>query len=161
MLLILDTFEHLLAGADLLSAILERAPHITLLLTSRERLNLQAEWLCDVDGLTFPPEDPHGAAAPHSLAELADYSAVQLFVQRARQVQPRLSLSQEALTAIVQICQHVAGMPLAIELAAAGMRTLPLAEIERQLRANLDLLATSLRDVPTRHRSMRAVFDHS
>jgi predicted ATPase len=52
-------------------------------------------------------------------------------------------------------------MPLAIELAAAGMRTLPLAEIERQLRANLDLLATSLRDVPTRHRSMCAVFDHS
>jgi predicted ATPase len=72
-----------------------------------------------------------------------------------------LSLSQEALTAIVQICQHVAGMPLAIELATAGMRTLPLDLGERQLRANLDLLATSLRDVPTRHRSMRAVFDHS
>jgi predicted ATPase len=55
----------------------------------------------------------------------------------------------------------VAGMPLAIELAAAGVRTLSLAEIERQLRANLDVLATSVRDVPPRHRSMRAVFDHS
>jgi predicted ATPase len=68
--------------------------------TSRERLNLQAEWLFDVDGLAFPPEDPHGAAAPHSLADLADYSAVQPFVQRATQVQPRLSLSESDLTAI-------------------------------------------------------------
>src|SRR5262249_8375234 len=108
-----------------------------------------------------PSEDPHGSAAPHSLADLADYSAVQLFVQGATQVQPRLSLSQEALTTIVRICQHLAGMPLAIELAAAGLRTLPLAEIERQIGANLDVLATSLRDVPTRHRSLRAVFDHS
>jgi predicted ATPase/transcriptional regulator with XRE-family HTH domain len=161
MLLVLDNFEHLLAGADLLSAILERAPHITVLVTSQERLDLQAERLFDVDGLACPSEDPHGLATPHSLADLADYSAVQLFVQRATQVQPRLSLSESALTTIVRICQHVAGMPLAIELAAAGVRALPLAEIERQLRANLDMLATSLRDVPARHRSMRAVFDHS
>jgi predicted ATPase len=161
MLLVLDNFEHLLAGTDLLSDILQRAPHITLVVTSRERLNLQAEWLFDVDGLAFPPEDPHRSAAPQSLAGLADYSAVQLFVQRAMQVLPRLSLSESVLTTIVQICQHVAGMPLAIELAAAGVRTLPLADIEQQLRANLDVLATNLRDVPVRHRSLRAVFDHS
>ena len=86
---------------------------------------------------------------------------MELFVQRARQVQPELALDEATLTTIVQICQHVAGMPLAIELAAAGLRTLPLAEIERQIRANLDVLATTLRDVPARHRSMRAVFDHS
>jgi predicted ATPase len=161
MLLILDNFEHLLAGAELVSAILGRAPHLTLLITSRERLNLQAEWLFEVDGLTYPPQDPHGSAAPQSLAQLADYSAIQLFLQRATQVQPRLSLSESVLTPIVHICQHVAGMPLAIELAAAGVRALPLAEIERQISANLNLLATSLRDVPTRHRSMRAVFEHS
>ncbi|HEU5102990.1 MAG TPA: AAA family ATPase, partial [Roseiflexaceae bacterium] len=160
-LLVLDNFEHLLAGADLLLAMLERAPHLTLLVTSRERLNLQAEWLFDVDGLAFPPEDPHGSAAPQSLADLADYSAAQLFVQRAMQVQPRLSLSEEPLTTIVRICQHVAGMPLALELAAAGVRTLTLAEIERHIRTNLDVLATTSRDVPIRHRSLRAVFDHS
>ena len=68
---------------------------------------------------------------------------MQLFVQRARQVQPGLALDEATLTTIVQICQHVAGMPLAIELAAAGVRTLPLAEIERQIRANLDVLATT------------------
>jgi predicted ATPase len=161
MLLVLDNFEHLLAGADLLSAILERAPHITLVVTSRERLNLQAEWLFDVDGLAFPPEDPHGSAALQSLAELADYSAVQLFVQRARQVQPGLVLDEATLTAIIRICQHLAGMPLAIELAAVGVRSLSLSEIEHQIRANLDGLTTTLRDVPQRHRSMRAVFDRS
>src|SRR5262249_45068602 len=160
-------FEHLLdsglsrdkGGADLVADILTHAPELTMLVTSRERLNLQAEWLFGVDGLAFPAEDPHGSAASHSLADRSDYSAGQLFLQRATQVEPRLSLSREALTAIVHICQHVAGMPLAIELAAAGVRTLPLAEIERRIGANLDVLTPSLRDVPTRHRSLRAVFD--
>src|SRR5262249_568286 len=161
MLLVLDSFEHLLAGVDLVTAILEHAPRISILVTSRERLKVQAEWLFDVDGLAYPPEGPHGSAAPRSLAALTDYSAVQLFVQRARQVQPDLALDEATLTTIVQICQHLAGMPLAIELAAAGVRSLSLSEIERQIRANLDGLTTTLRDVPQRHRSMRAVFDHS
>jgi predicted ATPase len=161
MLLILDNFEHLLDGADLVSDMLAHAPHLTVLVTSRERLNLQAEWLLDVDGLAYPSNDPHEAAVPQRLADLTAYSAVQLFVQRARQVQPGLHLSFPTLTTIVRICQHVAGMPLAIELAAAGVRTLPLTAIERQIRANLDVLATTHRDVPLRHRSMRAVFDHS
>ncbi|HJZ48386.1 MAG TPA: adenylate/guanylate cyclase domain-containing protein, partial [Roseiflexaceae bacterium] len=91
LLLVLDNFEHLLDGADLVSTILAHAPHLTMLVTSRERLNLQAEWLFEVDGLAYPPEEPHGSAAPQRLAELADYSAVQLFLQRATQVQPRLS----------------------------------------------------------------------
>src|SRR5262249_34153728 len=151
MLLVLDNFEHLLAGADLLSDILKRAPHITILVTSRERLNLQAEWLFDVEGLAYPPSDRHVSGAPQSLAELTNYSAVELFVQRATQVQPGLALDAATLPPLLGICQHVAGMPLAIELAAAGMRLLPLSEIERQIRANLDVLATTLRDVPARH----------
>src|SRR5262245_38460776 len=161
MLLVLDNFEHLLDGADLVSDILVGAPRVTLLITSRERLNLQAEWPFDVDGLAYPHQAPHAAGAPPSLADLTSYSAVQLFVQRARQLEPELSLSEAARTAIVRICQHVAGMPLAIELAAAAMHTLPLVEIERQIRANLDLLASTRRDVPARHRSMRAAFDQS
>ena len=161
MLLLLDNFEHLLAGADLVNDILTRAPRITILITSRERLNLQAEWLFDVDGLAYPPEDPHGSVAPQSLADVTGYSAVQLFIQRATQVQSGLPLPESTLATIVRICQHGAGMPLAIELAAAGVHTLPIAEIERQIRSNLDVLTTTLRDVPARHRSMRAVFDHS
>lgn len=160
-LLVLDNFEHLLEGADLVPALLAHAPQLKVVVTSRERLNLQAEWLFNVDGLGFPHQQPHAPAASQSLATLTEYSAVALFIQRARQVQPALRLDEETLTTIVQICQHVAGMPLAIELAAVSARILPVAEIEQQIRANLDVLATTLRDVATRHRSMRAVFDHS
>jgi WD40 repeat protein/predicted ATPase/transcriptional regulator with XRE-family HTH domain len=159
MLLVLDNFEHLLAGADLVYDILAQAPRVTLLITSRERLSLQAEWLFDMQGLTYPTED--SLAPPQSLANPTDYNAVQLFIQRAAQVQPGFAPSESALRAIARICQYVAGMPLAIELAAAGARSLPTDEIERQIRANLDTLATTLRDVPARHRSMRAVFEHS
>jgi WD40 repeat protein/predicted ATPase/transcriptional regulator with XRE-family HTH domain len=161
MLLVLDNFEHLLHGTDLVSDMLAHAPQASLLITSRERLNLQAEWLVDVKGLAYPPADPHWSAMPERMAPPIDYSAVQLFVQRAAQSQPDLSLSEATLTTIGRICQHIAGMPLAIELAAASLRTLSLAEIEGQIRENLDVLATTLRDVPARHRSLRAVFDHS
>ena len=161
MLVVLDNFEHLLDGVDLVASILAHAPQVSILVTSRERLDLQAEWLFEVDGLAYPPEYLPGSVLMQRVPDLDQYSAVQLFVQRATQVQLRLSLSEEALTTVVRICQHVAGMPLAIELAAAGLRTLPLVEIERQIGANLDVLATTLRDVPSRHRSIRAVFDHS
>jgi predicted ATPase/transcriptional regulator with XRE-family HTH domain len=160
MLLVLDNFEHLLSGAELIYDILEQAPQVTILTTSRERLNLQAEWLFDVEGLSYPPNS-NGEAAPLILMELADYGAIYLFVQRARQVQPEITFSETNLASVVQICQHVAGLPLAIELAAASLRTLPLTEIERQIITNLDALTTSLRDVPPRHRSLRAVFEHS
>lgn len=161
MLLVLDNFEHLLDSVDLVSDVLARAPQVSLIVTSRERLNLQAEWLFDLRGLDYPLEDPRGSAPAQRQAHVADYGAVKLFVQRATQVQSALVLDEAALLAIAHICRHVAGMPLAIELAAAGARTLPFAEIERQIRTNLDALVTTMRDVPTRHRSLRAVFDHS
>jgi predicted ATPase len=161
MLLLLDNFEHLLADIDLVVALVTHAPQVTILVTSRERLNLQTEWLFDVEGLAYPTEDQTESARAQRMADPTSYGAVQLFVQRARQVQPELALSESTLTAIVRICQHIAGMPLAIELAAASLRTLPLAEIERQIRTSLDILATTRRDMPARHRSMRAMFDHS
>lgn len=160
-LLVLDNFEHLIDSADLVTELLAHAPHITLIVTSRKRLNLQAEWLFTVGGLSYPPEEPQYSPPPQGRARLGDYSAIQLFVQRAAQVQPALMADEAALVTIARICQHVAGMPLAIELAAAGARLLPLDAIEQQIHANLDALVTSLRDVPLRHRSLRAVFDHS
>ena len=157
-LLLLDNFDHLLEGAELISEFLTQAPQVRLLVTSRERLNLRAEWLFDVGGLSYPLSDQSN---PDARKALAEYSAVQLFIQRATQVQPGFPLSDPTLAMIVRICQHVAGMPLAIELAAANLRVLSLAEIEQQIRSNLDTLTTTLRDVPVRHRSLRAVFDHS
>ncbi len=160
-LLLLDNFEHLLEGAELVPEILVGAPHVSILVTSRERLNLSAEWLFDVGGLSYPSRDERGGSVTDGLTGVVGYSAVQLFVQRATQVQPALLLSNSTLASIIRICQYVGGMPLAIELAAANMRALPVSKIEQQIHSNLDTLTTTLRDVPARHRSLQAVFDHS
>src|SRR5262249_19110537 len=109
-LLLLDGFEHLLEAAELVSEILMRASNVKILVTSRERLNLSAEWLFNVGGLTYPSGDTYDPSLPEDMLK---YSAVQLFKQRAIQVQSVLSLSDATLASIVRICQHVDGMPLA------------------------------------------------
>lgn len=153
MLLVLDNFEHLLEGAGLLAEILQRAPGVKLLVTSREGLNLQWEWLFEIQGLRFP-HDGTTAAMEH-------YSAVQLFLQSASRIHPGFSLSEEEKPFVIRICQFLEGLPLGIELAAAWVQMLSCQEIAQQIEGDLALLATSLRDVPERHRSLQAVFDHS
>ncbi|HET8630434.1 MAG TPA: BTAD domain-containing putative transcriptional regulator [Thermomicrobiales bacterium] len=152
-LLVLDNFEHLLDGASLVAAILARAPDVKVLVTSRERLALGEEWVFPVEGLAVPGEDEAGAPD--------DYDAVRLFVERARKVQAGFALGAAERPAVARICRLVGGMPLAIELAAAWAAALPCAEIAREIEAGLDVLATPRRDVPERHRTVRAVFDHS
>ena len=152
LLLLLDNFEHLLDGVDLLIAILESAPNVKLVVTSRERLNVREEWTLALRGLSFPE-------ASADLA-LEHYSAVQLFTTRARQVQPIFSLAANA-EAVQRICQHTEGMPLALELAATWLRVMSCAQIAVQMEANLSFLTTPLRNVAARHRSLRAVFEQS
>jgi predicted ATPase/DNA-binding SARP family transcriptional activator len=156
LLLIVDNFEHLLAGAELLSQILQEAPHVTILATARERLNLQEEWVYTVEGLAFPP-----AAHAHSVAQLDNYSAVALFLQRARQVVSGFTPTAAELVDIARICQLVEGMPLGVELAAPWIRSLHCAEIAQEIERNLDFLTTSLRNVPERHRSLRVMFEQT
>jgi predicted ATPase/DNA-binding CsgD family transcriptional regulator len=162
MLLVLDSFEQWLeGGVGLLIDLLWAAPGIKLLVTSREVLNMQEEWLYPVQGLDFPmscQELSGSGAAQAKEAEL--YSAVQLFVERARRVRPDFSLAEE-LVEVVRICQLVGGIPLAIELAAAWSKTLRCAVIAAEIQRNLDFLSTGLRNAPERQRSMRAVFDQS
>jgi predicted ATPase/DNA-binding SARP family transcriptional activator len=153
MLLVLDNFEHLLDGADVLIDILRGAAAVTLLMTSREPLNLRVEWLLDIQGLAFP----HSRA----VMNIETYSAVRLFIRLASQVRASLTLSNETLTSIARICQLVEGMPLAIELAASWIRVRSGAELVQAIERGLDDLATPMRDVPERHRSIRAVFDYS
>lgn len=161
LLLVLDDFEHLAAYPALLTTLLQRAAQLTLLVTSQVRLNLQGEWLFPVEGLAYPPAAGPDDNISTALEKITDYSAVQLFIQRAAQIQPDFLLSVANLAAIAQLCRQVSGMPLAIELAAASLRLLSITEIARQIGSNLDLLATTLHDVPLRHRSLRAVFDHA
>ena len=152
LLLVLDNFEHLLDGGDLISDVLEAAPDLKILVTSREALNLEEEWIRRVDGLSFP--------SGVKLAAFEDFSAIRLFVERARRVRSDFSLAAER-DGVVQICQQVQGMPLGVELAAAWLRTMSCAQIAAEIQQNLDFLASPLRNVTERHQSMRAVFDHS
>jgi predicted ATPase/transcriptional regulator with XRE-family HTH domain/Tfp pilus assembly protein PilF len=164
-LLVLDNFEHLLDGANLVSDILQAAPRVKLLITSRERLDLHGEWVFELHGLPVPAVD-----AAIDLAQSpgeAQSSAVALFMDSARRARTGFALQATEWPLVARICRLLAGVPLAIELAAAWVRVLGCAEIaaeiERTLAGdrNLEFLATSRRDVPERHRSMRAVIDHS
>jgi predicted ATPase len=148
-LLVLDNFEHLVDGADLLGEIIQRAPKVELLTTSRERLNVQSEWVLDVHGLGIA-ENGNGSAG-----------ALRLFVERATQVEPGFSLDDDQRAEARRICRLVEGLPLGIELAASWVSMLSCAEIAEEIERSIDFLATSMRDVPERHRSLRAAFDQS
>ncbi|HET7089224.1 MAG TPA: BTAD domain-containing putative transcriptional regulator [Anaerolineae bacterium] len=156
LLLIMDNWEHLLpegGGVELLAEMLQRAPGLTVLATSRERLRIQAEWLFDLQGLDYPKGE--------SATELESYDAIRLFVQRARQAQRRPALDQADLVAIARICQLVEGLPLAINLAAASADVRSCAEIAGEIEASLLGLKSRFRDAPERHRSVWAAFEHS
>lgn len=151
-LLTLDNFEHLMDGAPLLSELLQKIPTLKILVTSRERLNLQGEWTFELGGLTVPPSADEGKAA---------YSALQLFELHAQRLRPNLKLVGAEREAAIRICQRVDGMPLAVELAAAWVNLLSCVEIAEEIERGFDFLSSTLRDMPERHSSLRAVFDHS
>jgi predicted ATPase/DNA-binding SARP family transcriptional activator len=162
LLLILDNLDQLVGPetANLLIEILEEAEGVKLLVTSRIRLNVQAEQIYPVSGMRMPTksevvswEDPETQAQP--------YSAVQLFLDRARRIKPDFFLDQNQAVAIADICQLVNGMPLGLELAASWLELLPPREIAAEIRRSLDFLETTQADVPERQRSIRAVFDYS
>lgn len=151
-LLVLDNFEHLLEGATLISDILAVTSHLKILVTSREALNLQEEWVRQIGGLSYP-EPARGMVLDH-------YGAVQLFVERARQIRGDFDLAADSQS-VATICRLVEGMPLAIELAVGWLTTLRPAAIAQELQQSLDLLATHSRNLPERHRTLRSVFSQS
>ena len=153
MIIILDNFEDLLDAADQLWPLLQATSKVRFLVTSREVLNIQEEWLYPVGGLTYPSETDNAANS-------TEYAAVQLFIERARRVYPALQPMTE-ITSINRICRLVAGMPLALELAAAWRKTLTCEAIANEIQHNLDFLSTRLRNVPKRHRSIQVVFDQT
>lgn len=152
MLLFLDTFEHLMEGIPLVLEILQAAPALKILITSSERLNVQGEWLIYVPGLAFPSlQEKEISASP----------AVKLFVDRAISVNPSFRLNADTQSDVVRICQLVEGIPLGLELAAAWVGKFPCHYIAGEIERNLDFLTTTLRDLPVRHRSLRAALDWS
>lgn len=152
LLLVLDNMETVTDGAVWLSEVLTKAPGVTILATSRTRLNLQAEQLYLLEGLPVPPS---------ASAEAPAFAAIQLFARCARRVQPDFAVSSAEMAAVTQICRAVQGLPLGIELAAAWVHQLSCAEIAAEIARSLDFLATTRCDVPSRQRTLRALFDWS
>ena len=162
LLLVLDNLEHLLVQSSseekngivgLVSEFLQRLPNVRILTTSRERLNLQGEWMYELHGLAIPPQEFAGS--------LDDYSATTLFIQSARRAKADFTVTEKERPALIEICQLLGGVPLAIELAAAWLGMLSCQEIAQEINSNIDFLTTSMRDIPERHRSLRATFEHS
>jgi predicted ATPase/DNA-binding XRE family transcriptional regulator len=158
LLLLLDNFEHLKAGAGLVSDLLAAAPGLKALVTSRERLNLWAEQLFPISGLSLPDDEVGGVNAR---GDGAASGAVRLFEQNARSVRPGFALTPRNQPYVIEICRLVGGAPLGIVLAAGWLSALSAEEVAAEIGRDLDFLAVEMADVPERQRSLRAAFNHS
>jgi predicted ATPase/class 3 adenylate cyclase len=156
LLLLLDNFEQLLAGAKSLGVLLAAAPRLKLLVTSRAPLRLAAEHEYAVQPLELP--DPERLP---EVAELSRYEAVALFVERARAVRAGFKVTNQNAPALAEICARLDGLPLAIELAAARIRALTPQALLGRLEQQLELLTGGPRDAPARQQTMRGAIDWS
>lgn len=168
MLLILDNFEQIVAQAGFVSQILQQAPDVKIMVTSRNCLDIPEEWLFDVPGLSVPKRDSgqskivetmrNGFQKPDTTH--ASYDAVALLQQRAQQLGCTLVWELEQVE-LGQICQKLAGVPLAVELIAPWLRTNTPAEILQLMTKHEPLWLHANRNFPARHRDLFAVFEHS
>ncbi|MFC6016629.1 BTAD domain-containing putative transcriptional regulator [Plantactinospora solaniradicis] len=155
LLLVLDNCEHLVADAARLTArLLGACPKVRVLATSREPLGLTGEALCPVSGLTLPPVD----ASPETAQ---GYASVRLFTERAVDASPDFDLDAGNVAEVLRICRTLDGLPLAIELAAARLRALPVAQIAARLDDRFRLLTRGSRVAQPRHQTLRAVVQWS
>jgi predicted ATPase/class 3 adenylate cyclase len=164
-LLLMDNFEHLLDGADLVTEILQTAQKVKILATSRVKLNLSSETVYTLKGMAYPKSIPYGPQdfpvdATRLQKENGD-SAVKLFVQCAQRSRPGFDLHSGNMQNIAAICRLVDGLPLGIELAAAWSGMLSTEEIVVEIKGGIDFLVTDARDIPERHHSIRAVLDRT
>lgn len=151
-LLILDNFEHVREAARDVSAILESAPGVSVVITSRSRLGLRGESIYQLGGLKVDWSDR---------TEALEQSGTQLFMDAAQRRDPGFELTDEDIDDLATVLELVDGLPLAIEIAASWIDILPVSEIASEIEANVDFLESEMSDVPERHRSIRAVFDYS
>lgn len=148
LLVVLDNFEHVLGAATVVAELLAVCPGLTVVTTSRAPLSIRGEQRFPVPPLSLPQ---HGQT---SIARAHDSHAVTLFVQRARAIDPGFALTEQQTPAIVQICQRLDGLPLAIELAAARIKALSPNTLLARMENRLQLLSTETRDIADRQRTM-------
>ena len=155
-LLILDNFEQLVAASTVISNLLAAAPQVKILVSSRIALNVRGEHEFPVPPLELP--SPAGEII---LDQLAENESVRLFVERATAAQPSFALTNDNASAVAEICRHLDGLPLAIELAAARVKILPPHAILARLGDRLKLLSGGARDLPARHQTLRNALEWS
>jgi predicted ATPase/DNA-binding SARP family transcriptional activator len=154
-LLVLDNCEHVVAAAATLAdRLLSECPRLRVLATSREPLGITGEAVWSVDPLGLPPEAVESR-------DLLSYDAVRLLVDRARAVRPAFRVTSDNASAVARICRVLDGMPLAIELAAARMRTMAVAQLAERLDDRFQLLTGGSRTAVPRHQTLRAAIDWS
>ena len=154
LLLLLDNFEHVMGAWEVVLALLEACPHLTVLVTSRVALRVRGEREYRVAPLALPQEsDP--------VEEMAGSPAVELFLDRARAVGIDLTLNESTVRTVAEICRRLDGIPLAIELAAARVRVLTPEDIASRLGDRFRLLAGGGRTAPPRQQTLRAAVDWS
>jgi non-specific serine/threonine protein kinase len=150
-LLVLDNFEQVLPAAPLLGRLLTAAPRLVILVTSRAVLHLYGEHEFTLPPLAWP--DPQRLPA---IGQLQDYEALRLFCARAQAVKSGFRLTPDNAGLIAAICARLEGLPLALELAAARLKLLPLPVVLDRLGRRLDLLTGGARDLPARHQTLRS-----
>jgi predicted ATPase len=151
MVLILDHYQHLLPHTGVIGQILEDAPGVKILATSRVALGVAGEWKLEIPGMAYPSQE--GAPEAHT------FDAVRLFSQSAARRETKFTLSKETLPAVARICRLVQGNPLAVELAAGWLENSMPNQIVTQIAASLESLASSRPELAERQRGVRAVFD--
>ncbi|MGW4340470.1 ATP-binding protein [Rhodococcus koreensis] len=157
LLLVLDNCEHLLeACARLVETLLREAPELHILATSREPLGIHGEGICLIPPLTTPP-----AQQTHTANAVVHYEAVSLLIDRARHVLPDFEVTDENVGAVVQLCDRLDGIPLAIELAATRLRSLSVTQIVERLDKRFSLLTGGDRIALPRQQTLRALIDWS
>src|ERR687894_671090 len=155
-LLLLDNLEQVLEAAPIVERLLSNAPNLKILATSRIPLGLYGEYEFPVPPLSLPDPD---SLPP--LEHLTEYEAVRLFVERARAVKPDFVLTEENGPAVVEICERLDGLPLAIELAAARIKLLPPRVLLDRLGNRLKILTGGARNLPERQRTLRNAIEWS
>jgi predicted ATPase/DNA-binding CsgD family transcriptional regulator len=156
LLLVLDNFEQVVASAPTVAVLLAGSPDLKVLVTSRELLHLYGEREFRVPALALPD-----CANLPALDRLLSYPAIALFVERAQAADPNFALTSENAATIAEICGHLDGLPLAIELAAARVRFLSISAIASRLNSRLSLLTGGARDLPVRQQTLRGTLDWS
>ncbi|MSP13090.1 MAG: tetratricopeptide repeat protein [Chloroflexi bacterium] len=161
MLLLLDNFEQVVSAAPLVADLLAACSRLKVLVTSREALHIQGEQEFPVPPLALPDLKKLPPAGTDLAASLAEYAAVELFIQRARAVRPAFAVTSENALEISEICHRLDGLPLAIELAAARIKVLTPQAMLAHLRSRLKLLTGGARDLPVRQQTLRATIGWS